>query len=199
VDVAVTSPFLEMALEYAEAGWRVFPVRPNTKQPPLLRGWPEVATADPETVRRMWAIFPRANVAVATGGGLAVIDVDHRNGGFRDASWPATLTAQTPSGGLHLYYLVGDGVRNSAGQIAPGVDVRGDRGYVLAPPSVVDGKPYTWVDTRAPVIAVVEMFLPSGEAVRQDRSGRIIRPPYEPPEQPVHEGGRHNALLAYAG
>jgi hypothetical protein len=199
VDATLTSPFLEPALDYARAGWRIFPVRPDAKQPPLVRRWPEVATTEPETVRRMWGAFPRANVGVATGNGLAVIDIDTRSGGFRDASWPATLTARTPSGGLHLYYVVGEPVRNSVDQLAVGVDVRGDGGYVLAPPSAVDGRPYTWLDTRAPVIAEAEMFLAPGEAVRRDRQGGIVRPPYEPPEQPVTRGGRHNELLRYAG
>jgi hypothetical protein len=91
---------------------------------------------------------PGANVAIATGAvsGLVVVDIDCKDvDGF--AAWCAlmsrlgvpyhqTRTVVTPSGGEHWYYRhPGRDVPNSAGVLAPGVDVRGDGGFVLAPPS----------------------------------------------------------------
>lgn len=192
----------EAALGYAEGGWRVLPITAGRKAPPLARHGSKNATNDADSVRWVWSLYPRANVAVATGGGLAVIDVDSRNGGEADPSWPATLTARTPSGGFHLFYVVGDRVRNSVSRLAPGVDVRGDGGYVLVAPSVVDGRPYEWVDTRPPVAVDAGMFLPADAPARGRTGGGRELPagwaPYDPPEV-VREGGRNNELLRYAG
>jgi hypothetical protein len=199
------SPLGAAALEYAESGWRVFPIKPGRKQPPLTRHGFKNATTDPESVRRLWGRFPTANIGVATGNGLAVIDVDSRNGGEVDPSWPATLTARTPSGGVHLFYAVSERVKNSASRLARGVDVRGDGGYVVVAPSAVDDVEYEWIDIRPLAEVDVEMFLPAGAALaRRRRTGRGGRElpadwqPYEPPVL-VREGQRHDALTRFAG
>jgi hypothetical protein len=62
---------------------------------------------------------------------------------------PPTLTARTPSGGQHRYFRWnGVDIRNSEGQIADGIDVRADGGYVIVPPSInTNGMTYTWDST----------------------------------------------------
>jgi hypothetical protein len=123
------------------------------------------ATIDTETIVARWGRWPWANIGVATGAvsGLVVIDVDPAHGGTESlahlqslmGSLPVTLTAATGGGGQHLFFThPGDGeVRNTAGRLPgiaealPGIDLRGDGGYVVAAPSRhACGRPYTWVD-----------------------------------------------------
>jgi putative DNA primase/helicase len=136
------------ALAYAAAGWATFPCRPAGKAPCTYSGFKD-ATTDPATIRRWWTKWvPGANVAIATGAisGIVVVDVDCKDvDGF--ATWCAlmsrlgvpykpTRTVVTPTGGEHWYYRhPGVEVRCSAGELGPGIDVRGDGGFVLAPPS----------------------------------------------------------------
>jgi len=141
---------LERALEYAQLGWPVFPCRPGRKEPDTLHGFKD-ATVDPERITAWWTSGPNRNVAIATGApGPDVLDVDVRPGGsgypalqrLRRAGLlevPAAAVA-TPSGGMHLYYL---GTEQASGRL-PGcyVDFKATGGYVLAPPSVADGRPY---------------------------------------------------------
>ncbi len=155
---------LEAALQYASLGWLVFPCwgivsdesgrgcacplgaacQSPGKHPITKKGFKE-ATTNRELILRWWTSHPNANVAVATGSesGLVVIDLDVKNGVDGVDSLkalgpvPQTLTVRTGSGGLHLYYKhPGGTVSNSARKLGPGIDVRGDGGYVIAPPSV---------------------------------------------------------------
>lgn len=185
----------EAALNYAKHGIRVFPCQPNRKIPFGGGHGCKDATTDATSITEWWDAHPDANVAIATGGGLCVIDIDTKSGtdgwGALDAlmtehgELPGTRWAQTPSGGAHLYFKVSGGVRNSAGKLGPGLDVRGDGGYVLAPPSDIDGKPYVWMgrspsaplppawvellisEPDAPVAVTVPVSLPRGKRARQ--------------------------------
>jgi hypothetical protein len=132
------------ALEIAESGRRVFPLKPSSKVP-AIRAWPEKATTDPDSIRRWWHIWPDANIGLPCGARLAVVDIDTKHHGAIQSWMPSTLTASTPTGGLHLYYAVNIAVPNSVSRIAPGVDVRGERGYVVAPPSVLPNGRYAWL------------------------------------------------------
>lgn len=153
-------PILEAALEYAALGYRVIPLKPGTKVPDL-RHWPEEASNDPNVVAGQFAAsHTRArvqnpgtsypNVGLVTGNGLAVLDIDSDHGGERPAWAVDTLTVRTASGGLHLYYAVDRPVPNSVGRLARGVDVRGERGQVAAPPSIIRYDHYriyeAWLD-----------------------------------------------------
>ena len=96
------NPMLEAALSYAARGWRVFPVTPGRKAPPLISEWQHKATTDSATIRGWWDQWPTANVAIATGAesGLVVVDVDPRSGGLETLpglNLPPTVTAHTPS------------------------------------------------------------------------------------------------------
>jgi hypothetical protein len=139
----------------------VFPLKPKSKLPATRHGCLD-ATKDLETVGGWWEGGPALNIGIATGApsGIWVLDID---GDAGEASWrrieqeygtklPATAEVLTGSGGRHIYFQLPDfkgapGIRNSAGQVAPGIDVRGTGGYVVAPPSVhPNGKPYAWLD-----------------------------------------------------
>lgn len=143
----------DFALAAARLGWRVFPLVPNRKTP-LVKDWEHVATTDPAQLNLWFSQWPDANYGVACGpSGVIVVDLDVKNDIDGIRNWaeltagmdlPAALRVDTASGGQHLYWR-GSGVRNSAGQVAPGVDVRGEGGFVVGPGSVVDGSRYTVV------------------------------------------------------
>ncbi|MFG2043137.1 bifunctional DNA primase/polymerase [Dactylosporangium sp. NPDC048998] len=117
------------------------------------------ATLDPQRITAMVAAQPTGLLAIRTGAvaGLVVVDIDPGHGGALDpALMPQTSCVVTGSGGWHLYYRhPGTAVLNSQGRLGEGIDVRGDGGYVVAPPSIHPrtGRPYRWVSGRP----VVEM------------------------------------------
>ena len=180
------SELLQASLTYASFGWAVFPThsirdgkctcgKPDCSSPgkhPLTRHGFKDATTDPEVIRRWWKRYPWANIAIATGeksGRLLVIDIDCKpdRGISGEETWreveqscPATVEVLTGGGGRHLYfnYLDSVKIKSGAGMIGPGVDVRADGGYVLAPPSLHrSGKCYEWEASSDPLdgIAVV--------------------------------------------
>src|SRR3990167_8697653 len=106
---------LPAALALAAKGFKVFPIAPGAKHPPLLNGWPRKATSDPDTVRMYWLPMPEANIGIHCEG-LAVIDVDPRKWGNESLEFlrltdglPDTLTTNTPTGGRHLFYRLPEG------------------------------------------------------------------------------------------
>ena len=148
---------LRAALAYAGRGVPVFPCEPGAKRP-LTRNGHWDATTDPRAIRRWWGRWPTANVGVPTGrkSGVVVLDVDPDAGGSESlakleragGSAPTTARARTGGGGIHLFFRHPSGteIRNSAGLLGAGLDVRGEGGYVVVPPSRTRG-PYRWVDT----------------------------------------------------
>ena len=147
---------LSQALAYAAAGWPVFPCKPDQKAPDTAHGFKD-ATTDPAVIRAWWPPSSRRNVAIATGSpGPDVLDVDVKPDGsgfaaFNRLKQAGLLTGaraliRTPSGGLHAYYA---GTSQPSGRLARSfLDFKAAGGYVLAPPSVVGGKPYELLDKR---------------------------------------------------
>lgn len=153
---------LELAGVY---GFCVFPVTAPSHygsapgKRPLIKEWPQLATTDPQQIEAWWSRWPEANIGVATGrpSNIWVLDVDMKSGGPDGLStlrkleqemgpFPDTLTAITGSGGLHLYFRYDpEAPVRSRADVLPGIDVRGDGGYVVAPPSLhVSGSRYKW-------------------------------------------------------
>jgi hypothetical protein len=123
------------------------------------------ATTDPDRIRAWWARWPHANIGMPTGkrSGWVVVDVDPKHGGYDSLAelheagheLPLTATVQTGGGGVHHYLRCpGEGVeiRNSAGKLGPGLDIRGEGGYVIVPPSVTE-EPYEVLHKRPPAEA----------------------------------------------
>lgn len=135
---------LDAALDYLARGWHPFPVATfradKKKRNPLIK-WKPYQTKKPteEEVREWWAEWPDAGIGLATGSipNLVVVDLDERSGADMDLTrWPETYTVRSP-GGAHLYFThPGKPVKNSAGKLGPGIDVRGDGGFIIAPPTV---------------------------------------------------------------
>ncbi len=144
------------AIEATRRRWAVFPCRPGDKRP-AVPDWEHRACSDPELVARYWPSI-RHNVGIAPGRcGLAVVDLDPPDGRAHlealGHELPVTFTVSTARpGGLHLYFVTPAGmvIRNSAGKIAPHVDVRGAGGYVIGPGSVVGGHAYRIVRDSPP-------------------------------------------------
>lgn len=146
---------LAAALDYARRGWRVLPITPGKKHPPIP-AWQDAATTDAEMITSWFTGLYRGHgVGIATGAasGIWVLDVDDfdalRDLERRHAELPETLTSITGSGGYHLIFAwPGDGrvIRNNAGtRLGAGLDVRGDGGQIVAPPSVhPNGQAYEW-------------------------------------------------------
>lgn len=163
--------FLPHAMAYAEQGFQILPITSNGKIP-LLKQWPERATRDPEIIQGFWATWSEANLGIATGAGSGcfVLDVDVKNGQSGRESLaaleaehgplPETLRARTPSGGGHLYFRCppGEKLGNRTG-IRPGLDLRVERGYVVAPPSLIDGVPYAWENEGTPLADAPDWLL----------------------------------------
>jgi hypothetical protein len=139
------------ALDCVRRGWSL--VALNGKIP-VQKGW---ATALPTTEAEAAAIGRRGNFGIRTGAisGVVVLDVDPRHGG--DASLDAlgldlsgVPCVRTGSGGRHFYFAYPDGgLRNSAGTLGLGLDIRGDGGQVVAPSSLhpETGEGYRWEAT----------------------------------------------------
>lgn len=144
------------ALYYASIGLHVFPLQPRSKIPMRGSGGCKDATTDPELITRWWTGNPSANIGIATGFLIDVVDIDGPKGqASRVEHWESTFETidrdaiarvLTPRpGGMHLMVpATGDG--NSAG-IFPGIDYRGVGGYVVAPPSRTDVGSYRFLGT----------------------------------------------------
>jgi hypothetical protein len=150
------NPALDRALAYARRGWPVFPCHPGEKTPATTHGYRD-ATTDPEQITTWYTRRPDANLAIATGApGPDVLDVDYcgpgRNGyaaldRLRAAGHLGGAAAylRTPGGGLHAYYT--GTTQRCAHLAAHHLDFLSTGGYVLAPPSAIDGRPYQLIKT----------------------------------------------------
>jgi len=145
---------VEAALWYASQGLPVFPIQPGAKVPYPRFHWRDEATTNAQTIRDWFGVWPDANLALATGTRVDVIDFDgpqaHQDWGrtfqgWQDAEVNVLGTVSTPRpGGLHVY-VPATGAGNRAGFCGPHVDYRGEGGYVLVPPSRTDVGDYRWL------------------------------------------------------
>src|SRR5271166_2907766 len=150
---------VSVALDYVALGFCVFPCIARSKEPATRRGFYDAST-NPATIRR-WFGAKDYNIAVRTGlaSGIWVLDVDGADGAAvlgnletEHGGLPVTLCSIT-SAGCHLWFRADGHIPSSAGRVGLGLDVRGEGGYVLAPPSVhPDGPIYRWSNTAPPTI-----------------------------------------------
>lgn len=163
-NITADSPnqLLRAALQYASRGWAVLPLKPGGKTP-LTKHGVKNASINGNQICAWWQKWPNANVGIATGeiSGIFVLDLDRKKGAdgiesleilkLVEGDLPDTMAVQTGNGGQHLFFEYPDDreVRNSASKLAPGVDVRGCGGYVVTPPSTLDGGgAYTRIDSH---------------------------------------------------
>jgi hypothetical protein len=149
---------LTAALGYVAHGKPVFPCRGKVPALPKReggRGYLD-ATTDPDTIRQMWRRFPGANIGLRTGqaSGWAVLDVDPDSGGLASLTdiearlgvLPGTLMQISGRDGLHMVYRHRAGLGIGSKVWGPGLDLRGEGGYIVAAPSVhpETGHAYRW-------------------------------------------------------
>lgn len=131
---------IQTALKYLSLGYSVFPVKPNKR--PYINEWTPYQKERPsaDQVQKWWRKWQNANIAIVCGmlSGVMVIDIDTDEAKESINEFiPDSLvipTAQTPSGGRHLYFKYKHGLSNKV-NIMPGIDVRTAGGYIVAPPS----------------------------------------------------------------
>jgi hypothetical protein len=159
------------AQRLARRGLAVFPCLVGQKEPATANGL-HAATTDATTIAAWWRQQPNYNVAIATGAVSQIFVLDVDNGDDHDGeaelkkleqehgSLPATVEAITGKG-RHLYFKMPDcDLRNSASKLAPGVDIRANGGYALAPPSLhPSGRRYVWSTESANAFAPAPQWL----------------------------------------
>lgn len=203
------NPLLSAALWYAKKDWYIFPLRPGEKLPLTTHGFKDAST-DAGQIHKWWSQWPDANIGVATGeSGLVVADLDVKNNAPGMESWAElrarhgpeienTAISETPTGGSHVVYKAnGAPIRNSASKLAPGIDIRAQGGYIVAPPSRLPGGDYSWAMNHAPTeIALME--IPPALADALAEPGHI--PAMLSDDSPViGQGSRNDALASIAG
>lgn len=195
---------LDAALAYARAGWRVFPVHgwrdgcctcgdpercDNPAKHPLTSHGLHDATVQEAAIRRWWAQWPDANVAIRAEDIGVVVDVDPRNGGTESldrifaehGGMPDTVEVLTGGGGQHFYLRAPHPVTKGKLPSYPGIDIQASGSYVIAPPSVhKSGRRYEFEAssdwTAGQVIAECPAWILKlrGEAVPRTRSDRPV-------------------------
>lgn len=222
---------LEAALSYAARGWAVValhnPVKDLScscgraectrdgkagKHPRTLHGLSD-GTSDPEQIRRWWESFPLANIGIRTGAvsGFFVLDVDERHGGDDSLQGlkeefggiPQTVCSLTGAGEHLFFEHPGSPIQNSASKLAQGLDIRGDGGYIIAPPSLhPSGRLYAWEgsgDPREVGIAKAPPWLLSALRAAGAQARKPSNGDGPHPEENVPEGSRDNWLASMAG
>ncbi len=201
------SPIALAAASYLARGWSVLPLKRGDKRPLIQWETLQRQRVDTATITQWFAHWPDANIGIVTGeiSNLIVLDVDPKHGGDdslaelerRFEKLPATVEARTGGGGRHLYFTHPGGfVPNRAG-LMQGIDLRGDGGYIVAPPSLhPSGQHYAWAAGRSPeeiaLAALPRRLLFAGRGPRVRRSLADWR-------QLVHEGvaeGERNTTIA---
>jgi len=141
-----TNNKLEQALSLLKLGLSIIPLGLDKR--PLIE-WKQYQSEKATEEKLMeWFSKPEVNIGVVTGkiSNLVVVDIDPRHGGTEEAFKDIlTVKSATGGGGWHYYFQYIDGIQNSA-NIKPGIDIRGEGGYVVVPPSShSSGKDYEWI------------------------------------------------------
>ena len=208
---------LDCALHYLRQGLSVLPARGNEKRP--IIPWKEFQSRLPteDEVCKWFAQYPTAGMGILTGAtsGVLVLDVDPRNGGVESLN--AMLTSgelsesdlkgpqvRTQSGGSHSWfaYPKGFGPFPNVQGIRPGIDLKGDGGFVMAPPSTVPGTNRRWewgmeLDGELPDAPETLLTLwtanvrSTGSGLSENELAELM--------QPQAEGKRTDALVRLVG
>jgi len=187
---------MRAAASYAVRGIAVFPC---WKKIPLTGpGGFKNATCDSGQIAKWWIEHPNAQIAVPTGkvNHLFVVDVDGPKGAaaFARLNLPETFTVETSPGRYHMWFWQEEGLTSDSRVhfLGPQIDTRGDKGYVIAPPSIhhTTGTPYKIVKNLPWALAPTEILQPQKSRASQ-RSTTI--------SDVIPRGRRHDILLRIAG
>ena len=198
---------MEEAFKYSKLGWHVFPV--NIEKKPLTPNGFKDATTKRSIIRRWWGKFPTANIGIATGkeSGIIVLDVDLKQDSVdfvlnqliqEKGDFNKNVRARSGGGGLHVYFKhPGKKVKSTTNLFGiKGLDVRGDGGYIIAPPSAhASGRDYVWEAQANPFDVSLDEcpdFILTVEESAYTQFHLDLA-------QPIPEGKRNIALTSIAG
>lgn len=167
---------LEWATHYASHGYRVIPIKPKDKRPPIS-AWQDAATTQTGTITAWWTDrYADHGIGIVTGKldngtRFFVLDVDEHdpNASGRDTinrlqqkhgQLPDTIRARTGSGGTHMLYRLADhhpDIGNGAGRLlGAGIDIRCTNAQIVVAPTIhPNGNYYEWEQDHA--IGEIEM------------------------------------------
>lgn len=203
---------LSFALDYAKRGFAVFPLKQD-KTPYISNGF-QKATTNEMQIETWWKRWPDANIGIATGqmsGGVCVIDLDideekGKNGLKAMRDWEhnygtvlkPSCMAITGRGGMHYFFRSSEEVKCRI-NLLPGVDVRGDGGYIMAPPSLhPNGNRYKWRDNlsidEVPIITIDDNIK---YLLYHDSNALQSKPAYISPDR-IPEGERNGVIFKFA-
>ena len=191
------------ALEYLRRGFSVIPVGRDKK--PLLKSWSEFQKRRPteEDLSWWWFELEPAGVAIITGAisGIVVLDCE-KGADLSGLNAPKTPSAKTGGGGLHYYFKhPGKNVQNAT-RIKPLMDIRGDGGYVVAPPSLhLSGGRYEWLDGLDTPLADMPDWMDSENKTSSPKNSAStpVKNDWDEITSGVEEGRRHDAAVKIVG
>jgi len=214
-----TEDTLAVALAYVAAGFKVFPVHtigPNGtcscgrsacgspgKHPKTTNGFKDAS--NDEALVRSWFGSRFANLGVATGAGIIVVDVDVNRDGDDNlqtleaqyGALPETLTVNTGGGGQHFYFRTTGYAQSGTNKLCRGVDIKADGGYVVAPPSLhVSGNTYLFDLGQTTEIAEAPAWL-KRRLAKPDAGENFDEE--DPTKQIWTKPGRNSRLTSLAG
>lgn len=188
---------IEVALQYAEFGFAVLPLQRNGKAPLTTESFPsgfKSATTDKNKLAAHWKQHPTSNIGLWIRNNLIIMDIDvHNENGFASLAvlerefgkLPATFSIDTPTGGKHYYFRLPQGVTIDRQINAfKGIDLL-TNGYVVASPSVINGKKYSVSSGSINSIAYLPNWLLKAFETHRKRPSsehmdRINTPQYKP-------------------
>jgi len=163
------NPTLEWAIHYADHGYRIIPIRPNQKRPPVT-AWQDVATTNTGTITQWYTgTYTDHGIGIVTGENdhgwrFIVLDIDNKDSDTgtqtlntlqqHNQPLPPTVTAHTGGGGTHMFYRLADHhpmPSNGAGRhLGESIDIRGHNAQILVTPTRhPNGTHYEWADGHA--------------------------------------------------
>ena len=201
------------ALHYAEYHWSVIPIRAYDKRP--LIKWQEFQQrrASEAEINEWYQRGTNANGGIVTGkgSGIVVLDIDFQHGGDKSlATWeqqhgplPRTVEVKSGGGGRHLYFKHPGGVVHNKVGLAPGIDLRGDGGCIVAPPSShPSGNAYLWLIGHGPgeiPIAELPSWLLTLVTGKGQTAGHTIQYWQQLVRTGVTKGARNDTIASLAG
>lgn len=212
---------LTKAIEYGDRGWKVFPLHTakssvcscaqencsSAAKHPRIKEWQKECTNQAGKINDWWSKWPDANIGIATGSasGFFVMDIDPRHGGKESfqqllkqyGMFAKTMASNTGGGGFHLLFKDVEAKISNRTNVLPGIDVRGEGGYIVAPPSYhQSGAQYAW--TKDPKDSAIQ-DAPSWLIEFLQRPIKPYRHSAIHAGEAVREGGRNNFLTKEAG
>ena len=149
----MTMSKLENALDYYDRGLCIIPVTPRDKFPACK--WEQYFYNRPsrDEIIAWWTDNPEYNIGLITGKVSKIVVVDVEVEGVKNVDkiledMPTRIISKSGSGGYHLFYSYPNTISKISNKvkILPNVDIRGDCGLIVLPPSThPTGNEYSWI------------------------------------------------------